>query len=539
MKRILLRWGALASFVSVVFGFCQSARAQTNLIRTYNDLAAALSAGATTITNFNPTNSVLSPLIIDFQAISAPALQITSNITINAGTNTVLFEGNGTTRFFIVRGTGTLALNNIAFINGLATNGGAIYNQGTLIASNCVFQGNSAVNSNGVAGANGPLGGLGNGGNGGPGLNAAGGAIYSTGPLYVSFSIFTNNIVQAGSGGNGGNPGTSGDGNGGNAGFGGSSLGGAIYSTGITNVFVMNQFSGNQCIAGNGGTNGPAAFLFLGSSGEAGLGGTSAGGAAYISGFLYMTNCFFFTNIVTGGLTTPAQTNSSGGGENGSIGGSALGGGLFLTNTTTVAWIENSIFFYNICQGGAGGNAALTDAIGGTGGTAQGGGIWSAAGLTEIAFTTLATNYLFPGSGGLNLDSGTNGVSGFESGWDIYRQSGATVLTASIASYDTNGTNLPNLVGVTDGGYNVVSDASMTRSTIVATTKLNTNPGLDPGLSLSGNFIGGSLGTNMFTLGILGTSPAAGFVPGVPGLTFPGYDEEAGRPQHTDQRRRV
>ena len=77
-----------------------------------------------------------------------------------------------------------------------------------------------------------------------------------------------------------------------------------------------------------------------------------------------------------------------------------------------------------------------------------------------------------------------------------------------------------------DAGYNISSDASLTRSASVTTSKFNVNPGLESQLSPIGVKIGGTYGTNtMITLTILSNSPANSFVPGVPGVTFPATDE--------------
>ncbi len=80
-------------------------------------------------------------------------------------------------------------------------------------------------------------------------------------------------------------------------------------------------------------------------------------------------------------------------------------------------------------------------------------------------------------------------------------------------------TELPN------GGYNVNSDASIVRRT--STTLLNANTGLDSGLAAEGGPPLGPAdvtGPAMLTLALLG-GPAAQFIPGVAGITFPAVDE--------------
>jgi hypothetical protein len=140
-------------------------------------------------------------------------------------------------------------------------------------------------------------------------------------------------------------------------------------------------------------------------------------------------------------------------------------------------------------------------------------------------FCTLATNYVTGGAGGKNTAAGISGKTGATTGWNIFRSVGVFDLSASIMSYGTTGTNFPNAVGVTDAGYNICSDASLTKSTIITTTRLNANPFLDSGLALGESRTGGTFGGQIFTLALLTNSPASRFVPGVPGATFPLADE--------------
>ncbi len=531
LQKFLSRRMILALWPALVLGLAQQGAAQSNTITDYNSLLAAINAGITPITNFPTSATLTSPTVISFTA--GTTFEITTNIQINAGSNFVLFQGDGAERFFDVHPKATLTLNNVKLTGGNSTNGGAIYNAGTLIISNCVLTGNSATNTNGVSGASGPLGGQGNGGKGSLGGSASGGAIYSTGPVFLAYSILTNNLVQAGNGGNGGSA-TGQIGNGGNATNGGNAFGGAVYSTGSNNVFYMTEFAANKCFAGDGGTGGHFATNSIfpgqgqGFSGAAGLGGEGAGGAVFVAGSLFMTNCLVVSNIVEGGNTGAAEVDSDGGGAEGSPGGSALGGGVFVTNKVTNAWIENSVFYLNTCTGGNGGSTTLAAAIGGAGGAAGGGGVWSAATQAQVGLCTLATNLVNGGAGGTNTGAGVSGATGAELGWNIFATNGTLNLFGSILSYGHTGTNFLNTSGATDAGWNVSSDASPTKSTLVTTTKLNTNPLLDSGLSLTSTNIGGPFGTNLYTLAILSGSPASSFVPGVPGATFPAVDEGFG-----------
>jgi hypothetical protein len=524
-EKFFSRLRVLALLPVLVFGLARQGSAQTNAITDYTDLTNALYSGITNITNFQ------TPLAISLTNVGAPTIQITNNVTINAGTNSVVFQSSGTnggTRIFYVLPNATLTLNNLELTGGISTNGGAIYNAGTLIISNCLLTGNYATNTNGLNGGSGTTGASVNGTNAASGGSAAGGAIYSTGPLIISYSILSNNIAEAGNGGNGGNA-FGGVGNGGNAGYGGNAYGGALYSTGSNNVIYMTEFVGNESFAGSGGaggtyaTNGPPEEGF---GGAAGLGGWGAGGAAFFAGSLYMTNCLFAANFAVGGGTGPAEVDYNGG-VDGSPGGPALGGALFITNGAVGAWIENSIFFTNACYGGNGGSTALSAYTGGPGGAVQGGAVWSGAALAQMGFCTLATNYVVGGTGGTNAAGTTNKASAV-SGNLIYQSAGVFNLSASILSTYNYGTNYPNAVGVTDAGYNVSSDASPTNSAGIATTKHNTNPDLysEPAAVVGAAIIGGTNASQpMVTLPIPTNSPAAGFVPGVPGVTFPATDE--------------
>jgi hypothetical protein len=528
LKKLLSPGRALSASL-LVLALAQQAAAQSTPVSDYHSLVTALNAGVTTITNFNPTNSPTAPILISLLTTADPTIVISTNVTIDAGTNSVKFEGNGTnggTRFFYVNSNASLTLNHLELTGGGSTNGGAVYNAGTLIVSNCLFLLNYATNITGTNGASGPLGVNSDGANGASGGSASGGAIYSTGPLIVSYSIFTNDFAEAGNGGSGGNGG-GGFGNGGSAGNGGNAFGGAIYSTGSNNIFYMTEFASDECMAGDGGSGGSYSTNTIpieGSGGAAGVGGVCEGGALFITGPLFMTNCVFVNNVAFAGTSGAAEVDSNGGGENGSSGGFAVGGGLFITNGVTGAWIQNSIFFFNSCYGGSGGNTALNAAVGGNGGEALGGGVFSGAALTQMSFCTLATNLVFGGNGGTNSAGGFDGTPGATNGWNIYRSAGIFNLSDSILSYDPKGIAFPNAVGVTDAGYNVSSDETPARSTIVPTTLLNTSAVLDSGLSIAGTTIGGPFGAQNFTLQLLSNSPAIGLVPGAPGLTFPATD---------------
>lgn len=510
--------------------FCQGMMAQITVISNYPELKAALNDTAVTvITNFL-TNSIIT------LETSGEQLTINRQVLIDGGTNGVVIDGNGENRLFNIGANGSVILNNLQLINGLSTNGGAIFNRGTLIISNCIIAGNAATNRSGAQGETNVD--NGNGSSGTSGGTAAGGAIYSTGPLSIYFSIVGTNSALGGSGGSGGGgeDGVVFGGNGGNAGGGGSAFGAAIYTSGSSNVFVSSQFFANVCTAGAAGSGGtPGSGAFPGDGGAGASGGSALGGAVYVtgSGSLSVTNCLFAQNTITAGASGSDGTPS----DNGFSGGVAEGGGVYIIGTVTNVYFENSTFYQNSCTGGAGGSTTSGN-DGGNGGTAVGGGLASGARLTILRNCTLATNTLVAGVGG----SGTvkDGSGGSTGGWDIYRVGGEVELSDSIISGGTNESpNLkPNVLGVTDGGYNLSSDSSLARAA-GDTTLIDvngTNIDLDSGLGGNG---GPNLGPgglidppDFLSLAIVDGSIATNFIPGVPGLSFPATDE-LGNPRRT------
>jgi hypothetical protein len=499
------------------------------LISNYTTFTNALATSTGTVTNFL-TNSVIN-------LTAGQTLEISNNMEIDGGTNSIVIDGSEATRLFHVHPNCQLILNNLQLFDGLAVNGGAIYNEGALIASNCLFGGNVASNASGVTGGANTSG---NGGDGSSGGGAAGGAIYSVGPLELYYCVFGTNSAIGGDGGGGGDSTASG-GNGGNGGNGGSALGGAVFSSGSSNVFVETEFIGNDCGAGSGAAGGGAS---AGDTGPGGTGGQARGGAVYVTTSLIASGCLFFDNSDTAGATAPAQVLSSGGGSDGLAGGAAAGGGLYLTGGVTNAFVENSTFINNSCAGGAGGGAAGANTTAGNGGAAAGGGLASAAAFALVRNCTLVTNTLAGGTmGAASGTDGVNGVAGQTSGWDINASAGTLRLANSILSGGgVPPDSAPNAAGVIDGGNNVSSDGTPAPST--STTVVYTDPGLAPALSTNGGpgignfspelvtleppFIGQIIvfgpAFNLLTLPLLSNSPAQGMIAGVPGVTFPALD---------------
>jgi hypothetical protein len=507
--------GALWLMAVLLALICRPVSAQTTVISNYSQfLSNVLNSSIPVITNFL-TNTTIS------LATGGQTFPIKHSVTIDGGTNGVVFDGNLAAHIFTVSSNCQLILNNLQILNGVSTNGGAIYSEGSLIISNCTLAGNSATNITGVQGTTNNDGG--NGGSGGGGGTAEGGAIYSRGPVSIYNSVVGTNSSIGGNGGNGGQGGNSllFGGLGGNGGAGGGASGAAVYSLGSNNIFVSTEFIANTCTAGTAGSGAaPGSGAFAGFGGAGAPGGSAYGGAVYVTGPVFVTNCIFAQNTATAGASGEDQA-----GNNGDAGGFAAGGGLYIPGTVTNAWIENTVFFNNTCTGGAGGSSTQ-GTTGGNGGSAEGGGLWSQAALTTIRNCTLATNTLVAGTYGTGTSR--NGSTGSKIGWEIYRRAGVVNLSGSILS---GGTNVspnpsPNASGVTDAGYNISSDSSLAQ--VYTNTLTNANVLLDSGLAFYGGPPIGPASLQsppvFLTLAILPGSPAAGLVQGVPGLGFPATD---------------
>ena len=307
-------------------------------------------------------------------------------------------------------------------------------------------------------------------------------------------------------------------GNGGNGGNGGSAQGGAIVCAGGTNIFVATDFTGNQCAAGNGGTAGsPAKGAFSGNPGSGGIGGGSLGGAVLAYGPVCMTNCLFSGNTAAGGSTSSFHQ----------AGGGASGGGLDLFSSVNGAFIENTTFYQNSCQGGAGGgNSSLDSKAAGNGGDAVGGGLASAAALTVLRNCTLATNDLTGGVAGVSVTSQSGGLGGLTQGFDLARTAGSLKMANTLLFGGTNvtGTRPNDAGGVTDLGYNLSSDTSVVLRRALGSIE-NEDPFVDTGLSSGGAAVGLLNGVPGATLAVIVGSPAIGVIPGIPGISFPAYDQ--------------
>jgi len=530
---------AVLPCIALGLAVAQSGLAQRStgiVITDYNSLNDAVRAGGRSIFDSNATVNLAGAAEV---LVVETVVVLDGRTNVNGSTNSAtISRASGTGPMFSIKSNGSLTLLNLTLSGGLSSNGGAIFNDtgGTLIISNCVLTGNTATNYAGADGVNATSQGSINGGNGGDGLNAAGGAIVSHGTLKVYYSIFKNNTVTAGNGGKGGSGIRSFvfGGNGGNGGNGGSAEGGAIVCTGGTNIFIGTDFTDNKCTAGSGGAAGsPATGAFAGNPGSGGIGGGSVGGAVVASGSLFMSNCLFTGNSTAGGGTSSFSH----------AGGAATGGGLDLSSSKNAAVIVNTTFYQNSCQGGAGGgNSSRNLKPAGNGGSAIGGGLASSAALTILTNCTLATNNLTGGTAGVTTTSQSNGLPGLAEGFDLAATAGTLRMANSLlyggsnsiatntgtttttpSTYATN--TQPNVFGgVTDLGYNLSSDTSVALG--AAGSGENVDLIVDTGLSAPGGTVvglrGGSTGS---TLALLTGSPGLGAIPGIPGISFPAYDQ--------------
>ena len=446
-------------------------------------------------------------------------LIISKSVTLDAGTNAVAIAGNNLSRLFtVLPGVTNFTLRGLTLSGGQdPTGGGALYvNQGAVaVLTNCLIIGNSATGYSGVAGkvgSDGVVQGQ-NGGNGTAGLSASGGAIRNLGTLIALNCQFTNNSASGGSGGGGGGGGNSSGvlsrgGNGGNGGKGASGQGGAIYNQG--SLLLSNcTFSGNSASGGSGGaggTNGTAAYAGYAGSGGAGMEGSGA--AVYNANNAIVSACTFSGNIGQGGSSAAGGTDSNTDGVSGAAGAVSLGGGFC---NVSVGLVTNCTFSTNQVTGGNGGDGGTGTGTlsnggnGGNGGNGLGGGLYS-AGTIAVVNCTFSGNSGVGGTNGVGGGgpfAGTAGTPGRGHGGDIADASGTFSLRNTILGASSGGTNAYDTSSsrITDGGYNISSDASLNLS---GTSHKNTDPKLGP---LADN------GGLTLTMAIPATSPAVNKIP--------------------------
>ena len=412
-----------------------------------------------------------------------------SNTTLDGGTKNVTIAGNNLLRLFtVLPGVTNFTLRGLTLSGGRATHGGSLYiNPGAVVMlTNCTFAGNGAVGANGTDGNDASGGGTigNNGGNGTAGSQALGGAIYNLGDLMIYNSSFFTNRAAGGSGGSGGNgsDGTAQGGNGGNGGAGALACGGAIYSLGT--LWLTNcTFSGNTVSGGTGGSGGSDGVgPFPGDAGHGGAGAAGSGAAIYSGQSLTANNCTFAANAAQSGNSVGGGTDpSSGSGVNGSRGPDSLGGGVYVRGSGA---LNNCTFANNTVAAGNGGNGGdaypigvHTAGNGGNGGNGMGGGLYSTGTVTVVNCTFAGCGAAggINGGGGGGAFPGKAGTPGAGRGGDIANASGAFLLRNSILAASSAGTNAYDTSAsrITDGGFNISSDASLNLS---GTSSKNTDP---------------------------------------------------------------
>jgi hypothetical protein len=414
-------------------------------------------------------------------------ITITTNVTLDASGRTVTINGNNAVQLFAVPPGVKFTLKGLTLSAGQSTGGGALYISpgAEVLVTNCLFGGNGAVGANGVAGNDGNDGGTvgQNGSNGTTGSQALGGAIYNLGILTALNSQFLTNRATGGTGGGGGNGGDGvfEGGNGGNGGAGALGHGGAIYSQGTLRVTNC-TFSGNTASGGSGGDGGAAgAGAFAGNAGRGGAGATGSGAAVYSAQSVTAVNCTFSSNAARSGNSTAGGTDSSGNGMDGPRGADSFGGGVFSQGSGTFV---NCTLYNNTAAGGNGGNGGDADpngihtaGNGGNGGNGTGGGLYNtgAVAVVNCTFSSCGATGGTNGVAGSAPFPASDGTPGRGRGGEIAQGSGYLVLQNSILAASSAGTNAYDTSAsrITDGGFNISSDASLNLS---GTSRKNTDP---------------------------------------------------------------
>jgi cyclophilin family peptidyl-prolyl cis-trans isomerase len=181
----------------------------------------------------------------------------------------------------------------------------------------------------------------------------------------------------------------------------GSAFGGAMFiESNVTAVVRRSIYTGNRTVAG--------AALVSSNAGSA------SGGAIYTGGALQLIDSSFDYNTAQGSASSPA--------------GSGLGGAIAAMGSLS---ITNSTLHHNRAEGGS----WTTGGTNGTGGIAQGGGIYSARNILSMANSTLAFNEALGGSNG--------GTPGACLGGAIAAVSNSTLMASLTIAYNSAGRTLP------------------------------------------------------------------------------------------------
>jgi len=268
--------------------------------------------------------------------------------------------------------------------------GGDAATGGRLLLQNCLFIGNQAIGGTGFNATSA----------GNPGGDAApgqGGGLFiyplSSNSVTIQDCTFTNNAAIGGTGGNGMGTGA--------RGRGGRGQGGAVFVGENTSLVARrSSFNNNDATGGNRGTGIDTAST---NSAE------GQGGAIYVVGFGFITDCTLDANQATGGPGIAATAL---------IGAAGQGGGLFFGSG--LVNLTRSTVINNVAEGGAGG------AGGGTTSKGEGGGLFIR--FNGNQFTLHATNTTIA----LNTARAGN-AEGTASGGGIWTEDRLNVTNSTIA----------------------------------------------------------------------------------------------------------
>jgi hypothetical protein len=183
-----------------------------------------------------------------------------------------------------------------------------------------------------------------------------------------------------------------------------------------------------------------------------GSGSSAEGGGIFNQGTLVLNGVILQANTAQGSAGADGTKSS----PCGQAGSAAAGGGIWSNDSLT---LENSTqILNNVVLGGNGGNAyqKSTGNEGGDGGPAYGGGIAVASGTINLSGTTLFSNSVGGGSGGLG--SGRNGFGGAGNGGGLYFAGTTAGLTGGSVQKNT-ASNVGAGLWISGGTANLSSDS--------------------------------------------------------------------------------
>jgi hypothetical protein len=199
-------------------------------------------------------------------------------------------------------------------------------------------------------------------------------------------------------------------------------------------------------------------------------GHNARGGGLYSTGgALTLAGATLATNQVLGGQGSGDSHHVGGNGGDG------LGGGLYATGGSLD--LSNSLIARNQATGGRGGDGFATfdgyttHFYGGTGGAAQGGGLYVNGGSLTLATSTLATNQATAGAAGLDGNS-----SGVGQGGGLYNAGTLTVSNSTLSGNSASG--IYSLFGAGGGIFNFAT-LMVSNSTLSGNSASGLGGGID------------------------------------------------------------